>query len=99
MGLGIVIAILVGVFSIVGYSVLTVVYARRIRELERELAEYLDPAFRQIASRQPDGWWDTMALSTAFHLGERLVEMGLWERMAGGGISRRQFYRPIDQGA
>lgn len=68
---------------------------KQTAELEGDLAEYLDDAFRQIAHREEDGWWDTMALSTATGLGDRLCEMGLWE-VRPGNLGRRQWFRPVD---
>lgn len=66
----------------------------KVRQLEEELTEELDMAFRQIAHYGDDGWWDTLALSTAVDLGDRLAELGTWERRADG-VGRVQFYRPV----
>jgi hypothetical protein len=65
-----------------------------IKGLKDELAEFVQVSFRQIAHQQADGWWDTMALSTAVSLGDKLVELGTWKRQPKGG-GRRWFYRPI----
>jgi len=57
----------------------------------------IEYAFRQIARKiergDLAGWWDTCALSTARDLGNRLVQLGTWERHPDGS-GRRQFYRP-----
>lgn len=72
-----------------------------VGQLRRELAELLEEAFREIATEIPDGpmagWWDSNARSTACAYGDRLVELGLWERHPDG-YGRRQFYRPLQSG-
>jgi len=71
----------------------------QVKELREELVEWLDQSFRQIAHHEREtGWWDSMALSTAKGLGDRLVELGKWERHPDG-VGRRWFYRPIDNRA
>lgn len=73
-----------------------------IVRLREEIAELTDEAFREIAhlctGRDPRaGWWDSCARSTARNLGDRLVELGKWERHPDG-WGRRWFYRPINEG-
>ncbi len=65
-----------------------------------ELADVLDGAVRQCGYLVKDGdmagWWDSQALSFVVECGDRLVELGLWERHPHG-CGRRWFYRPIEQ--
>ncbi len=75
--------------------------AKRILELEAEceqlredLAELIEDAFCQIAHKQSDGWWSSQALSSAVSLGDKLVELALWEKNAFG-HGRVQLYRPV----
>ena len=76
--------------------------AKRIAELEAELVDYLDEAMRLSAhcvttTGDPwRGWWDSMALSAVCSLGDRLVDLGAWERHPRG-AGRRWFYRPIEK--
>lgn len=72
-----------------------------IQELRDELLEYVEDAFQQLAYRCREGepkcgWWDSTALSTACDLGNKLVELGEWERHPDG-YGRRWFYRPIEK--
>lgn len=68
---------------------------------EAELAELLDEAFRGQAYliKEGDmmGWWDSQALSSVQYWGDRLVELGTWERHPKG-FGRRWFYRPKQVG-
>jgi hypothetical protein len=41
------------------------------------------------------GWIDTMALSPVRDAGDKLVELGIYERASGEGHGRRQFYKKI----
>ena len=41
------------------------------------------------------GWWDTIGLSEVCSAGDRLVELGAWERYPGG-FGRRWRYRPLE---
>ncbi len=41
------------------------------------------------------GWYDSMAKGNVKYAGDRLVDLGLWERHPDG-TGRRWFYRPID---
>jgi hypothetical protein len=65
--------------------------------LQDDLAEHVEDAFCQLAHLEDDGWRDTMASSTAMDLGDKLCELGLWERRPGG-HGRRQWYRPVAKG-
>lgn len=68
--------------------------------LRAELAEVYDGVVRQdgfLMSGEGgtwDGWWDSMGLSHVCDAGDRLVELGRWERHPDG-VGRRQFYRPL----
>lgn len=62
-------------------------------KLLEELAIVLNEIICNVG-HYDDGWWDTLAMSSAMEAGDRLVELGLWERKPGG-HGRRQFYRPI----
>lgn len=70
-----------------------------VERLKQELIEVLDESMRNIANFNKDGsragWWDTMALSVACEIGDRLVELGTWKRHADG-CGRRWFYRPVE---
>jgi len=72
----------------------------KVKRLQDELAELLDTAFRNSACYIKDGhwagWWDTEAMTDNVVLGDRLVELGLWERHPDG-VGRRWFYRPVKQ--
>ena len=71
-----------------------------------ELVEFLDGAMRQEAFHithsdsgariDVKGWWDSMANSNVCNMGDRLVELGLWERHPDG-YGRRWFYRPLQK--
>ncbi len=67
------------------------------KALREELIEKLQEAFYQIATLYPINgrWWDNGALTTTLHLGDRLVELGVFEKRPG--VGRRQFYRPIEK--
>lgn len=68
-----------------------------IGSLKAELAGWLDIAFRlrayEVRRGARAGWWDTQALSQVKLLGDRLVELGKWERHPSG-RGRRWWYRP-----
>jgi hypothetical protein len=74
---------------------------QELSELRDEFDALCEDAFRQIAcycdseDDPRNGWWDTMALSTARELGDWLVKFGRWERHPSG-YGRRWFYRPIE---
>ncbi len=72
---------------------------KQIGELQGDLAEYLDDAFRHAAERTTSGeltgWWDTLAKSSAKMYGDRLVEMKSWERHPEG-AGNRWWYRPSE---
>ena len=64
-----------------------------------ELVKYLGEAFRAagayyVESGDKAGWWDSGAHGTVRDFGDRLVELGLWERHPDG-YGRRWFYRPL----
>lgn len=63
-----------------------------------EDADLLDTMMRTsahyITYGERAGWWDTMALSHVRELGDRLVELKLWEKHPSG-YGRRWFYRPL----
>jgi len=65
----------------------------------QEFGEFADEAMRNEASFIEDddgdkaGWWDSCSMSGVRDLGDKLVELGLWERHADG-YGRRWFYRP-----
>ena len=74
-----------------------------VRELEGELSELLNESFRALAfyidpkskdASKLGGWWDSQARGDVCDLGDRLVELGLWERHPDG-YGRAQFYRPL----
>lgn len=69
-------------------------------KLRAELIEWLGEAMRSEAYCEPDGpyrgWWDTMAKSYVMDIGDRLVELGAWDRHPDG-YGRRWFYRPIER--
>lgn len=67
--------------------------------LRADLAEYLDDAFRGQAHLGKDGWWDSQSNSSVWLWGEKLVELGLWEKDQTRGLGRRQWYRPIEKAA
>ncbi len=67
----------------------------KVVRLQEELVEYVEEAFRQIAYRQFDGWWDSQAMSAACSFGNKLVELGMWERDTTRGTGRWQWYRPL----
>ena len=75
---------------------------REIERLREELAELIDDAFRRFASEQyggdRHGWWDTCGLTLAMMYGDRLVELGLWEKHPTG-HGRRWWYRPVKRKA
>ena len=77
----------------------------RIAELEAEvallkdeLAESLVATLRSswcsISTGTMAGWVDSCAMATAMEAGDRLVELGLWERHPNG-YGRRWFYRRV----
>lgn len=78
--------------------------AARIEELEAEVTrlqvegiELIEEAFQLIACKDTagprEGWYDSMARRDAVDYGNRLVELGLWERHPDG-YGRRWWYRP-----
>lgn len=68
-----------------------------VERLRAELTEFLEDGFQQMAAKINEGdhagWWDTCALTTCMEFGDRLVELGGWERHPDG-YGRRWFYRP-----
>ncbi len=74
----------------------TVVVEQRakIERLRAEIQEWCVEALEGIGMRSDDGWVCTNALSGAYAAGERLVELGTWERKPTG-PGRIQWYRPI----
>jgi len=66
--------------------------------LLEEMVEHLDCIMRSegILETQGkrEGWWDTGALSHVKDAGDRLVELGKWERHPNG-YGRRWWYRPL----
>lgn len=70
----------------------------KIERLCEDLAELLEDAFCQLAHKEKrgdrQGWWDTCAITTAKIQGDRLVELGLWEKHPTG-YGRRWWYRPV----
>lgn len=75
--------------------------AAEIERLREELVEHLETILhnegrlRQESENLPL-WWDTCASSDAACAGERLTELGFYERHPDG-YGRRQFYRKITQ--
>lgn len=67
---------------------------RKYDELKEELQEWICDYFYSNAHKTEDGTWDTMALSGVRDAGDRLVEMGLLERLPNG-HGRRWFYREV----
>ena len=67
--------------------------ANTIAGLEQELADALESIVYGQGHQDPDGWIDSMAMSDVCDAGDRLVELGLWDRKDGG-YGRRQWYRP-----
>ena len=67
------------------------------KRLKAENVELLEDAFREIAIESPDGWFDSCGRSTACDYGDKLVELGLWEKRPCG-VGRRQWYRPKSTG-
>ncbi len=69
-----------------------------IERLQAEVADLTEEAFRLIARLETggphEGWYDSMARTDAINYGDRLVELGLWERHPDG-YGRRWWYRPI----
>lgn len=66
-----------------------------IKTLRAELASHLEIILQcegSLSTALRPGWWDSMCNSCAVEAGDRLVELGLYERHAGG-VGRRQFYR------
>jgi hypothetical protein len=72
--------------------------ADEIERLREELGAQLETAMASEAYCHRDGdyagWWDTQALRSVMEIGDKLVELGLWERHPTAGHGRRQFYRP-----
>ncbi len=67
--------------------------------LQAELAEWLDMVMRsegfESGKGDPNtGWWDTMTRRDLCAIGDRLVELGKWERHPDGS-GTRQWYRPL----
>lgn len=70
----------------------------KLAECHLELVEALE-ALLVSCSHEEDGWLDTMGHPGAVWAGERLVEMGLWERRTsfrGGMGMDRQWYRKVE---
>ena len=75
-----------------GMALSTIVRLKRaeavVRKLQTEAAEEVEDRFRCDAMLIKDGdragWWDTMALSHVMEAGDRLVELGEWERHPDG---------------
>jgi len=67
-----------------------------------DLEELLEGVMYQFCCRIDDGelagWYDSNALSVTCDVGDKLVELGLWERHPDG-YGRRWFYRPIAEEA
>ena len=72
-----------------------------VEQLRSELAEAIEEAFLAEAylvkagEDERAGWYDTCALSSTKRNGDRLVELGLYERHPEG-AGRRWFYRRKD---
>lgn len=49
---------------------------------------------RLIALIEESGWYDSCGSDQIQRIGERLVELGAWEKDIERGIGRRQWYRP-----
>ena len=69
-----------------------------VTALKSELAEICEEVVVTMGDRWVNGeyagWWDTMALGLVHQCGDRLVELGKWERHPEG-VGRRWWYRPI----
>jgi hypothetical protein len=68
--------------------------------MRSEIVELLVEAFCEIASETPSrpGWWCSNGRSTATYYGDKLVELGVYERHHDG-LGRVQWYRPRHTGA
>ena len=71
----------------------------KIKRLEGEIIEACEDTMYQECHKEPEGsdyagWFDTMGRSHRCTAGDRLVQLGKWER-GPGGTGRRQWYRPI----
>lgn len=72
---------------------------KRIAELTSELIQSLADVVTQCGYYVPQsekygGWYDTQALKYVMEAGDRLVELGVWEKHPEG-TGRRWFYRPL----
>ena len=68
---------------------------RQLAAAKAEIVELLETIMGEgqvIETGDKAGWTDTMALSHVRDAGERLVELGIWERHPDG-YGRRWFYR------
>lgn len=63
-------------------------------EVVSALEDALCRAGYRIHSGEFTGWYDSCAVSSAVAAGDRLVDLGVWEKLSDG-HGRRQFYRPI----
>jgi len=63
-----------------------------VRRLRQELVEALESIIYCCADQEDDGSWNSMACSDVCDAGDKLVAMGLWERLEGG-CGRQQWYR------
>lgn len=80
---------------IAGIDAMDAVVDERDR-LREELIEWILDYFHTNAHEEKDGpmagWWDTMAMSSVLNAGDKLVELGLYERHPDG-VGRRWFFR------
>jgi len=69
-----------------------------VERLRAELKEYLEMAFCSMAKLCKGGehkdWWSTRGLGDVRRMGDRLVDMGIFERHPDGQL-RCQWYRPL----
>lgn len=74
----------------------------KVERLRGELLKVLNAAMREgapyITTGDRQGWWDSEARRSICDIGDRLVELGIWERHPDG-YGGRWFYRPIEKAA
>ena len=71
---------------------------KRVGALELELAETYEEAFLEIATLI-DGWYCSNARNTAIYYGDKLVELGVYEKDSKRGHGRVQWYQRVAESA
>lgn len=66
-----------------------------VRSMKEELIDMYSDSLANIGSVLEDGWIDSCCMSSAVYAGNKLVELGVYERDEKRGGGRRQFYRRI----